>query len=52
MKESYTNDEVADLLEQAEKLKIPLYANNTIKDIEFLVNQELKKFTSKQEKYE
>ena len=52
MKEIYTFRELDNLPEQAKKLKIQLYNDNTIKDIEFLVNQELRKFTSKKEKYE
>ena len=52
MKESYTYNEVADLLEQAEKLKIQLYSENTLNDIEILIKQELLKFGGKKEPYE
>ena len=51
MKESFKPSEVVDLLEQARKLGIQLYNDNTIADIEVLVNQALRKFTSKPEKY-
>ena len=51
MKESYTYKETADLLEQAEKLKIQLYSENTLNDIEVLVNQELLKSLGTKESY-
>lgn len=41
MKSHYTYKEVADLLDQAVNLKIPLYRENTLNDIEVLVKQKL-----------
>ena len=51
MKESYTYNEVADLLEQAEKLNIQLYSENTLNDIDVLVQQELLKSLGTNESY-
>lgn len=39
----YTSNQVADLLDQAIKLRIQIYRENTIADIEVLVKQELLK---------
>ncbi len=52
MKENYSAKEVVSLLEQAEKLNIQLYSENTLNDIEVLIKQELLKFVGKPEKYE
>jgi hypothetical protein len=49
MKDTYTIDEVADLLEHAEKFKIQLHSENTISDIEVLVKQEFLKLGGKKE---
>lgn len=43
MQSHYTYKEVADLLDQAILLKLPLYRENTLNDIEVLVKQELLK---------
>lgn len=43
----YKSQEVAELLEQAQKLKIPLYNETTIEEIETLVKHELLKAWSK-----
>ena len=51
MKESYTYNEVVDLLEQAEKLNIQLYSENTLNDIDVLVKQELLKSLGTKESY-
>ncbi len=49
---TYTPKQIADLLEQAIKLKIPLYRENTLNDIEVLVKQELLKSIGTPEKYD
>ena len=51
MKDSYTYAETADLLEQAEKLKIQLYSENTLNDVDVLINQELLKSLGTKENY-
>ena len=52
MKDVYSPKEVADLLEQAKKLNIQLYSENTIAEIDTLIKQELLKFGGKKEPYE
>jgi hypothetical protein len=40
---TYSHEEVADLLEQAQRFNIQLYDENTLADVEMLVKQELLK---------
>ena len=48
---NYTGEEAADLLEQAEKLKIQLYSETTLNDIEVLIKHELLKSLGTKESY-
>lgn len=49
---TYTTNEIIDLLEKAQKLNLQLYSQNTLEEVEVLINQELLKFTGKPEKWE